>query len=117
MIFYQAHGQNGACGANCSDWIAAEGVVEWDTFKRLFAFTERLGERKVPMVLNIWGTGNLKVATSLGKIICDRGRSCRHHGRRGLRESDRNRMLCTQARRRSSRRQDRQREIIPIYSA
>jgi hypothetical protein len=73
MMFYPAHGQNGACGPNCSDWIAAEGVVEWDTFKRLFAFMERLGERKEPLVLNIWGRGDLKVATSLGKIIRDRG--------------------------------------------
>ena len=73
MIFYTAHGQNGVCGPNCSDWIAAEGVVEWDTFKRLFAFLDRLGERKLPIVLHNWGAGNLKVATSLGKIIRDRG--------------------------------------------
>ncbi|MGC2076725.1 MAG: hypothetical protein WA728_11970 [Xanthobacteraceae bacterium] len=71
MIFYTAHGQNGACGPNCSDWIAAEGVVEWDTFKRLFAFMDRLGERKMPMVLHNWGAGDLKVASSLGKIIRD----------------------------------------------
>jgi hypothetical protein len=73
MIFYPAHGQNGACGPNCSDWIAAEGIVEWDTFKRLFAFMERFGERKMPMVLHNWGAGDLKVATSLGKIIRDHG--------------------------------------------
>jgi hypothetical protein len=73
MIFYTAHGQDGACGTNCSDWIAAEGIVEWDTFKRLFAFLDRLGERKLPMVLHNWGAGNLKVATSLGKIIRDHG--------------------------------------------
>ena len=73
MILYPAHGQNGACGPNCSDWIAAEGIVEWDTFKRLFAFMERFGERKMPMVLHNWGAGDLKVATSLGKIIRDHG--------------------------------------------
>jgi hypothetical protein len=28
MIFYLAHGRDGACGPNCSEWIAAEGVVE-----------------------------------------------------------------------------------------
>ena len=43
MIFYLARGREGACGPNCSEWIAAEGVVEWDTFKRLFAFAARLG--------------------------------------------------------------------------
>jgi hypothetical protein len=73
MIFYLAHGQDGACGPNCSEWIAAEGVVEWDTFKRLFAFAARLGERKAPVILNVWGQSDLNVAMSLGKIIRDRG--------------------------------------------
>jgi hypothetical protein len=73
MIFYPAHGQDGACGPNCSDWIAAEGVVEWDTFKRLFAFLARFGDRKIPVVLNVWGEGSLDVAVTLGKIIRDRG--------------------------------------------
>src|ERR1700731_1305295 len=73
MIFYLAHGQDGTCGPNCSEWIAAEGIVEWDTFKRLFAFAARLGERKIPVILNVWGESDLKVAMSLGKIIRDRG--------------------------------------------
>src|SRR5580704_6455601 len=73
MVFYLAHGREGACGPDCSEWIAAEGVVEWDTFKRLFAFAARLGERKAPVVLNVWGESDLKVAMSLGKIIRDRG--------------------------------------------
>jgi hypothetical protein len=73
MIFYLAHGDDGACGPGCSDWIAAEGVVEWDTFKRLFAFLARLGDRKLPVVLNDWGNGDLRVATTLGKIIRDHG--------------------------------------------
>jgi len=34
---------------------------------------ERFGERKMPVVLNIWGAGDLKVATSIGKIIRDHG--------------------------------------------
>src|SRR5580700_5998774 len=68
MIFYLAHGPEGACGPGCSEWIAAEGVVEWDTFKRLFAFLARFGERKVPVVLNVWGESDLKVAMTLGKI-------------------------------------------------
>ena len=29
MIFYVAHGAAGACGQGCSDWIAAEGTVQW----------------------------------------------------------------------------------------
>jgi hypothetical protein len=73
MIFYLAHGREGACGPDCSEWIAAEGVVEWDTFKRLFAFVGRPGERKLPVILNVWGEGDLKVSMSLGKIIRDHG--------------------------------------------
>jgi hypothetical protein len=73
MIFYLARGREGACGPNCSEWIAAEGIVEWDTFKRLFAFLARLGERKIPVILNVWGESDLKVAMSLGRIVRDRG--------------------------------------------
>jgi hypothetical protein len=73
MIFYQAHGQPSACGPNCSDWIAAEGSVEWDTYKRLLAFLARHGDRKLPVVVNVWGTGDLNVAVTLGKIIRERG--------------------------------------------
>jgi hypothetical protein len=73
MIFYLAHGGEGACGPDCSEWIAAEGVVEWDTFKRLFALAARLGERKVPVILNEWGESDLKVAMTLGRIISDHG--------------------------------------------
>ena len=71
MIFYLAHGREGSCGPNCSEWIAAEGVVEWDTFKRLFAFLQHLGDRKAPVVLDVWGAGDLNVAVTLGKIIRD----------------------------------------------
>src|SRR5277367_6901888 len=55
MIFYAVHGGEEACGANCTDWIAAEGAIEWDTFKRLFAFLDRFGQRRRPVVLNIAG--------------------------------------------------------------
>jgi hypothetical protein len=71
MIFYLSHGPDGACGPHCSEWIAAEGVVEWDTYKRLFAFLERLGARKAPVVLNVRGERDFIVATTLGKIIRD----------------------------------------------
>jgi hypothetical protein len=71
MIFYSAHGPEGSCGPKCADWIAAEGVVEWDTFKRLLAFLQHFAERKAPLVLDIWGAGDLNVAVTLGKIIRD----------------------------------------------
>ncbi|MGY3588828.1 hypothetical protein ACVIGB_002216 [Bradyrhizobium sp. USDA 4341] len=73
MIFYVAHGAPDACGPGCSEWIAAEGSVQWDTYKRLLAILDRQGGRKLPVVINIKGDSNLNVASSLGRILRDRG--------------------------------------------
>jgi hypothetical protein len=73
MIFYVAHGAPGACGQGCSEWIAAEGIVQWDTHKRLIAILDRQAGRKLPVVIHSWGESNLNVATSLGRILRDRG--------------------------------------------
>src|SRR5712672_1429210 len=55
MIFYVARGAAGACGQNCSEWIAAEGTVQWDTHKRLLAILDRQAGRKLPVVIHSWG--------------------------------------------------------------
>jgi len=68
MIFYLAHGPDGTCVPNCADWIAAEGVVEWDTFKRLLAFLARSGDRKIPVVLH--------VRRSVSTLSDEDGRAC-----------------------------------------
>src|SRR5690348_6586849 len=73
MIFYVAHGQQGACGPGCSDWIAAEGTVQWDTHKRLIAILDRQAGRKLPVVIQTRGASSFNVATSLGRILRDRG--------------------------------------------
>jgi hypothetical protein len=73
MIFYVAHGAADACGPGCSDWIAAEGVVQWDTHKRLLNILDRNAGRRLPVVIHVWGESNLNVATSLGRILRDRG--------------------------------------------
>jgi hypothetical protein len=73
MIFYVAHGASDACGPGCSDWIAAEGAVQWDTHKRLFSILDRQAGRKLPVVIQTWGGSDLNVATSLGRILRDRG--------------------------------------------
>jgi hypothetical protein len=73
MIFYVAHGAPGACGQGCSDWIAAEGTVQWDTHKRLIAILDRQGGHKLPLVIHTSGESNLNVAASLGRILRDRG--------------------------------------------
>jgi hypothetical protein len=73
MIFYLAHGADGACGPGCSDWIAAEGTVEWDTHKRLIAILDRLAGRKLPLVINTRGQSSLNVAVGMGRILHERG--------------------------------------------
>jgi hypothetical protein len=73
MVFYVARGAFGACGPNCSEWIAAEGTIQWDTHRRLIAALDRLGDRKLPVVLDVRGDGNMNVAVSMGRIIRERG--------------------------------------------
>jgi len=73
MIFYVARGAAGACGPGCSEWIAAEGIVQWDTHKRLIAILDRNAGHKFPIVIHAWGESNLNVAASLGRILRDRG--------------------------------------------
>lgn len=73
MIFYVAHGAPNACGPGCSDWIAAEGTVQWDTHKRLFNILDRNAGRKLPLIIHAWGESNLNVATTLGRILRERG--------------------------------------------
>jgi hypothetical protein len=73
MIFYVARGAAGACGPGCLEWIAAEGTVQWDTYKRLLAILDRQVGHKLPVVIHSWGESNLNVATSLGRILRDHG--------------------------------------------
>jgi len=73
MIFYVARGPAGSCGPGCSEWIAAEGTVQWDTHKRLINILDRQSGRKLPVVIHSWGESNLNVATSLGRILRARG--------------------------------------------
>jgi len=47
--------------------------VQWDTHKRLFAILDRQAGRRLPLVIHAWGNANLNVATSLGRILRDRG--------------------------------------------
>jgi hypothetical protein len=73
MIFYVAHGAADACGPGCSEWIAAEGSVEWDTLKRLIAILDRQAPRKLPVVIDTWGSSDFKISTNLGRILRGRG--------------------------------------------
>jgi hypothetical protein len=73
MIFYVARGPAGICGNGCSEWIAAEGAVQWDTNKRLIALLDRIGNRRLPVILNVRDESALEVSVSLGRLIRARG--------------------------------------------
>ena len=73
MIFYVARGATDSCGPGCSDWIAAEGTVQFDTNRRLIAILDRQAGRKLPLVIHAWGRSNFGTATKMGRILRDRG--------------------------------------------
>ena len=73
VLIYPAHGASAACGENCSHWLAAEGAVQWDGYKRVIAGLDRFPDRKRPVFLNVRGQGNLSAATSIGRILRERG--------------------------------------------
>jgi lipoprotein NlpI len=70
---YVAHGPAGACGPKCEDWLAVEGTPDMQGPRRLIAALDRLGTRKLPVVLNFRGRSNLHSAMSIGKILRERG--------------------------------------------
>src|SRR5215470_1796877 len=69
VMVYPAHG---ACGEDCSDWLAAEGTIHWDGHKRIIAGLDRFADRKRPIFLNVRG-GDLGVAMSIGRLVRERG--------------------------------------------
>jgi hypothetical protein len=73
IFIYPAQGAPAGCGENCSDWLAAEGRVYWDGYKRIIAGLDRFANRKRPVFLNVRGQSDLGVAISVGRILRERG--------------------------------------------
>jgi hypothetical protein len=72
-MIYVARGPAGTCGETCEEWIAVEGTVDPQGGQRLIAALDRLGARKLPVVLNFRGAGDLRSAMSIGRILRERG--------------------------------------------
>jgi hypothetical protein len=68
-----SRGPAGACGEKCEEWIAGEGPIDWLGPQRLIAVLDRVGARKLPVVLNFRGASSLHAAMSIGKILRERG--------------------------------------------
>jgi hypothetical protein len=73
LMIYVARGPAGACGETCEEWLAVEGTVDPQGGQRLIAALDRLGVRKLPVVLNFRGAGDLRSAMSIGRILRERG--------------------------------------------
>src|SRR5262245_25233083 len=71
MIFYLAKGENGACGADCNEWIAAEGQIETGSARQLRTFLTRLGKRKLPALFHSPG-GNVTASMAMGRLLRER---------------------------------------------
>jgi hypothetical protein len=72
LTIYVAHGPAGACGERCDEWLAVEGTADWDGSRRVIAALDRLGTRKIPVVLNFRGRSDFGAAMAIGKILRER---------------------------------------------
>jgi hypothetical protein len=73
LLVYEARGAAGACGENCSEWVAAEGTLYWDAYKRMIAGLDRLGTRRPLVVLDFHGPSGFLAAMSIGRLLRERG--------------------------------------------
>jgi hypothetical protein len=71
MIFYIAKGENGACGTDCNEWIAAEGQIETGSAQQLRTFLAKLGKRKLPIFFHSPG-GNVTASLAIGRLLRER---------------------------------------------
>ena len=71
MIYYLAKGENGACGTDCNEWIAAEGQIETGSAQQLRTFLTRLGRRKLPIFFHSPG-GNVTASMAIGRLLRER---------------------------------------------
>ena len=71
MTFFVAKGEPNACGPGCSEWIAAEGTIDFGAPKRLRAFLKGLGKRKLPMFLHSPG-GLGPASLEMGRMLRER---------------------------------------------
>lgn len=71
MVFFVAKGDSNACGAGCSEWIAAYGAIDGGTPARLGALLTKLnksGKRGLPVYFYSPG-GNVDAALALGRLM------------------------------------------------
>jgi len=71
IVFYLAKGEPDACGPSCSEWIAADGVIDAGSGQRFRALLDRLGGRRLPVFFHSPG-GSVVDAIEIGQIMRQR---------------------------------------------
>jgi hypothetical protein len=71
MVFAVVHGDDGACGPGCSEWIAADGSFDHDVENRLRDFLDGLKGRKLPIFFDSNG-GFITDAFVVGRMLRER---------------------------------------------
>jgi len=71
MIFFVAKGGPNACGSGCSEWIAAEGLLDPNVAQRFLDFVGSLPRGDLPIFFNSKG-GISKEAIVLGTLLRER---------------------------------------------
>jgi hypothetical protein len=71
IVFYVAKGEPDACGAGCSEWIAAEGLIDPEAARRLRGVLDRLGQRKLPIYFHSPG-GSVGAGVAIGRLMRER---------------------------------------------
>jgi hypothetical protein len=68
LIFFIAKGGPNACGPHCSEWIAAEGMIDPDAAQRFREFLERTERRALPVFISSLG-GSTSQAVAIGLTL------------------------------------------------
>ncbi len=66
--FHLAHGEAGACGPGCDEWIAAEGKIDAHAADRLRQLLKKLQDRRPPIFFHSPG-GSVNGSLELGRLI------------------------------------------------
>lgn len=72
LVVYLAQGHDGACGRDCSEWIAVEGTFDRNAAARFRDFVTRLGRRNLSVFFNSPG-GVQQQAEAIGAFMRQRG--------------------------------------------
>jgi hypothetical protein len=71
MRFAVVRSKSPLCSPDCPEWISAEGIVTGETPERLRKLLEKIGDRKLPLVISSPG-GDLLGALAAGRLIRER---------------------------------------------